>query len=172
LEVTRFASGKTRLRSRALERIWGKGHVFVGTVTPQSARYVASYTLKKLGGKLADAKYSRVDESTGEVIRLAPEMARMSLKPGIGATWFDKYWRDVVTHGAVVGAGGVKSRIPRYFNERIESWDDDALVSTIQADFATNAASYRAAHEADLTPDRLAVREEVARARTKFFAER
>lgn len=171
LEVKRFASGSVRYTSKTLERLWGKGNVFIGTVTPQSARYVASYCLKKLGGKLAEDKYSRVDESTGEIVRLTPEFARMSLKPGIGASFFDKYWQEIVANRAVVGAGGVKYSIPRFFNERINAWDDDALVSAIQADFATNAASYRAANEADFTPDRLAVREEVAKARVKFFKE-
>lgn len=172
LEVKRYASGSVNYRSKALERIWGKGNVFIGTVTPQSARYVASYTLKKLGGKLADERYTRVDESSGELTFIAPEMARMSLKPGLGASWFAKYWPEVIAHRAVVGEGGTKYRIPRYFNERIDAWDDDALVCSIQADFAANAASYRERTADDNTPERLRDREECTNARVKFYRER
>lgn len=50
---------------------WTLGHVHVGTVTPQSCGYVVSYVLK---GATRQGPAGR-----------APEFARMSLKPGLGA---------------------------------------------------------------------------------------
>lgn len=53
---------------------WGLGHVHIGTLTAQSAGYVARYTTKKM--------------TAADDMRLKgrpPEFARMSLKPGIGA---------------------------------------------------------------------------------------
>lgn len=58
-----------------LRRAWTKGFIFVGDLTPASAAYIGGYVTKKLTRK-------------GDP-RLAgrhPEFARMSLKPGIGAT--------------------------------------------------------------------------------------
>lgn len=41
--------GNTIYKSKELAKIWGKGHVVIGTVTAESAGYVARYTLKKSG---------------------------------------------------------------------------------------------------------------------------
>lgn len=57
-----------------VRKTWGYGHVMVGTLTHQSASYLAGYVTKKM-------------TSTSDV-RLAgrhPEFARMSFRPGIGA---------------------------------------------------------------------------------------
>lgn len=53
---------------------WGKGHVHVGLITPESAGYLVGYVTKSCtrGG---DARLKG----------RCPEFARMSLKPGIGA---------------------------------------------------------------------------------------
>lgn len=62
----------------ALANIWGKGRVFVGMLSKNSASYVASYTVKKM---------TSVDD-----VRLkgrTPEFCTMSLRPGIGA---DAMW--------------------------------------------------------------------------------
>lgn len=53
---------------------WGKGGVYIGSVTPASAGYVVKYVLKH---------QAHVDQV--KAAGLAPEFARMSLKPGLGA---------------------------------------------------------------------------------------
>lgn len=62
-----------------LYSIWGKGHVFVGDLTKDSAQYIAGYVTKKMtNGK---------DQKTLQWLNgRHPEFARMSLRPGIGAT--------------------------------------------------------------------------------------
>lgn len=57
-----------------LANAWGKGHIFVGTLTAQSAAYVVSYVTKRM----TNAKDPRLEGRY-------PEFARMSLRPGIGA---------------------------------------------------------------------------------------
>ena len=51
--------------------------------------------MKKVTGNKAAAHYSSLDPLTGELFSLLPEFNRMSLKPGIGARWFDKFKSDV-----------------------------------------------------------------------------
>lgn len=61
-----------------VRKVWGKGLVHVGTVTHDSASYIAGYTVKKLTKKDDPRLEGR-----------QPEFCRMSLKPGIGA---DAMW--------------------------------------------------------------------------------
>ena len=75
-----------------LEELWGKGHVQVDDVTPQSAAYVAGYAQKKVYGRRSSTAYCTVDAATGEVLQeRRPEFVAMSLKPGIGYWWYRKY---------------------------------------------------------------------------------
>lgn len=58
-----------------LEKCWGQGFIFVGTVTPESCAYVAKYLSKRY-----DKDWREKLESTGR----APEFSLMSRKPGLG----------------------------------------------------------------------------------------
>lgn len=53
---------------------WGKGQIFSGDLSPESAGYIAGYVTKKL---------TRHDDP--RLLGRHPEFARMSLRPGIGA---------------------------------------------------------------------------------------
>lgn len=156
-------AGARSYRSGNLERLWKHGAAEVGELTFKSAAYVARYVMKKVNGDLADAHYRDVDTGTGEITWRVPEFTRMSLRPGIGAHWFDRFSHDVFPHDRVV-LGGVKYKPPRYYDilqERLESDDTLQLVR--------EARSVRARAIGDNSSERLAVKETVARARLSFF---
>lgn len=106
----------TTYRSEALEKAWGMGHVVLGSVTPQSANYVARYSLKKITGDLAPAHYRWDDPQTGESHQLEPEFCHMSTRPGIGHDWYQKYHADCHTHDYVVSDGS-KQPVPKYYDK-------------------------------------------------------
>ncbi|AZL82807.1 replication initiator protein [Apis mellifera associated microvirus 8] len=141
--------------SLALEKLWPYGFSTVGTVTFESAAYVARYILKKVNGDAAAKHYERIDPNTGEVFRLKPEYTTMSRRPGIGSTWFDKYHSDVYPHDRVV----VRSkcmRPPKFYDTRYEILDPEGFDSVKQ-----NRQLNALKHVDNNTPDRLEVRERV-----------
>lgn len=118
--------GKGLFRSAMLESLWRFGFSSVGDVTLESAAYVAGYAYKKISGEMAHSHYSRVDVRTGEIVECVPEFGRMSLKPGIGYSWFQKYWRDVFgARDGVVLPGGRVVPAPRYYSRLLESLDGE-----------------------------------------------
>lgn len=156
---------KNAYRSPLLEQLWTDGHSSYGDVTYESAGYVARYAIKKVTGDKADSHYTRLDTSTGELVRVQPELARMSLKPGIGYTWFQKYWREVYeTRDAITTKGGREIPPPRYYDKLLEETDHELKD---EKDLGRYLRSKKFAD--DLTPDRLAVREKCAAAKAAFL---
>lgn len=157
--------GKDLYRSRTLEKLWPHGFVSAGAVTYQSAAYVAGYCLKKVSGPRSEEHYRQLDWRTGEVVSVPPEMARMSLKPGIGYTWFQKYWREVygVRDGCVLPGGKVAAP-PRYYDKLLEELDYGLSEERFFERYQTAEG-----FAADCTPERLAVREHVAKARNNQY---
>lgn len=152
-------------RSSTLEDIWKNGYSSFGGVTYQSAAYVARYALKKITGERADAHYTRIDPFSGEVVKAVPEFAHMSLKPGIGYTWFQKYWKEVyLARDGVVLQGGRTVPSPRYYDQLLVDTCPDLKESK---DFERYLKSQDFA--ADCTVDRLAVREQCAKAKLRFL---
>lgn len=78
-----------------LRDIWKLGLVHQGELTPQSAEYVAGYTVKKLGDCDADD-----DVLAGR----HPEFARMSLRPGIGSVALDQIAKTIEQYGPLAHA--------------------------------------------------------------------
>lgn len=148
-------------RSATLERLWPYGYSSIGDVTVASARYAATYCIKKITGERAAEHYQAVDLRTGEIGDRVPEFARMSLKPGLGRSWFEKYWKDVYLRGHNgVAMGGSFARIPAYFDDLLASSEAE-IYEGIQAERIDEAME----RWADSTPERLAVREVCAAAR-------
>lgn len=89
--------------SPLLNQLWPYGAHRIGALTAASANYVAQYTIKKIGAAHCDA----------DGVVLPAPFLRASTKPAIGATWLQKYHRDVL-HGFLVWEG-TPGRIPRTY---------------------------------------------------------
>ncbi|MDO5343060.1 MAG: replication initiation protein [Bacteroidia bacterium] len=92
--------------SPSLSKLWPFGFHSFGSVTFDSAAYVARYCTKKLTGDLAEEHYHGRE----------PEFALMSRRPGIGHDWLQKYQSDVYPNDFVVMRGGLKLKPPTYFD--------------------------------------------------------
>lgn len=159
---SKSGSGEDLYSSVLLDSLWQNGLSTIGDVTFDSAAYVARYCMKKVTGNKAAAHYSSFDPLTGELFSLTPEFNKMSLKPGIGAKWFDKFKSDVYPHDFVV-VNGVQAPPPRYYDKLLERVDPDMQE-------ALEVPRYRKslACAVDNSPARLRVREQVTRARLAF----
>lgn len=157
----RMPSGASLFRSEELASLWPYGFSSVGDVTFESAAYVARYVMKKITGEAASEHYKFVDDN-GEVFWRTPEFTRMSLKPGIGATWFDKYKREVYPNDRVVVRGQVM-KPPRYYDVLQEKISAESM-DWIKIEREVQAMKF----ELNNTPERLRVREIVANARLQF----
>lgn len=178
LQLWKDSEGIRLYRSEVLEQLWPYGFASVGDVTFESAAYVARYVMKKQTGDRADVHYRRVDVRTGEDVMVESEFSRMSLKPGIGFNWWKRYHGEVFVHdGCVVRGRLVKP--PRYydvlsnraakpdlfdpkqFGAFFEQWKFRKALDEVE--FQRFEKAMRCVE--DSTPERLAVRAKVARAR-------
>lgn len=112
--------------SETLNKLWGKGYAIIGSVTFESAAYVARYIMKKVNGENKDEHYRCVDQDSGESFDIKPEYITMSRRPGIGKTWFEKYKSDVYPSDFVV-VRGKKMRPPKYYDNLLAEEDYDEL---------------------------------------------
>lgn len=157
-----LASGSKLYTSDVLSALWPYGFSSVGDVTFESAAYVARYVMKKVTGPMAEEHYQRVDGDTGEIYHVSPEFTHMSLKPGIGAGWYERFRSDVFPRDEVV-MRGVVMKPPKYYDRLLEkenNLDSDSVEYSRYLDAQKFAE--------DCTPDRLRVREVVTNARLKF----
>jgi len=152
--------------SETLTKLWDKGHSTIGELTYESARYCAVYATKKIVGDKAEDHYFTVDERTGECGLRVPEFARMSLKPGIGEAWLRKYWPDlyVTGHNAVL-VNGSRKKIPRFFDKKM-----DEIAPLLMDD--VEYKRFKEVNHENNTRERLAVRENCAKAKERFNLER
>lgn len=148
-------SGDSLFRSAILEGLWTGGFSSIGRVTFESASYVARYVMKKITGQEAETHYEYVDPVSGEVFRRVPEFNRMSLKPGIGARWLDKYESDVYPSGKVVMRGH-EGMAPRYYDKRYKKRHPEKFENLEYVREREARLRYL-----DNTPERLAVKEKV-----------
>ncbi len=145
-------------RSDLLDEIWGHGYVNIGTLTFESAAYCARYTTEKITGKKGPEFYERVDHSTGEIINLKPPYCTMSRRPGIGKPWLEKFKTDVYPSDEVI-SNGKPARPPKYYDDQLDQVELDDIKAQRKKD-----AEIFIKHQ---TPERLAVREYIAKDRLK-----
>lgn len=114
------SSGFIVSRSAFLEKVWPYGHVEVGTVTTQSAGYVARYVTKKVTGEGAGDHYTRIQAETGFPWQVEPEFLVMSRRPGIGQAWYSEFGGDAFPSDFVI-VEGTKRPVPRYYKKRLDA---------------------------------------------------
>jgi len=163
----RSASGDKLYTSKLLESLWPYGISSVGDVTFQSAAYIARYCVAKRTGDAAKSWYA-CDEFVDEegVIRdsVTPEFNRMSLKPGIGSRWLEKYKTDVYPRDYVV-VNGVKVKPPKYYDVLFEREDPGAF-SDIVAQRELDMDLLIKRDHLEYWPERMNVKEQVHLARS------
>lgn len=154
------ASGAVFFTSTRLSELWPYGHATVQYLVPETAGYCARYVMKKALGDDAETKYSYTCPRTGEIFLIEPETARMSLKPGIGAGWYEKYGvTDAHRHDFVV-RGGVRKKVPKYYDKLLKR-RCEATFDVLKLQRVERAVE----HAADNTPERLRAKEIVHEAK-------
>jgi len=165
-------------RSKILESLWldnngdSIGYSSVGNVTFESAAYVARYIMKKQNsdkinpktGKPYDDVYQYINTKTGEITKKTPEYCKMSLKPGIGATWIEKYMSDVYPHGEIIVRGNKKVMSPKYYDKIYKKTADEFIFDEMLYMREKNAKL----RSEDNTPERLEVKRQVMSAGLKL----
>lgn len=108
-------NGMTVWRSRMLERLWKRGRTEIGTVTFESAAYVARYVLKKRSEDGERSGREVLGEGADALPARHAPYARMSRNPGIGAKWIEQFCGEVLAGDSVV-VRGRESKPPRYYD--------------------------------------------------------
>ena len=158
----RLGSGYNLYESALLNSLWTDGFASVGDLSFDSAAYVARYCMKKATGYAAEMTYCKPDLATGELISIAPEFARMSLRNAIGKEWLERFKSDVFPRDYVV-MNGVKHTVPKYYDKWLREVDPEMAES-----LEFGREQKRLAYSAENREDRLRAREAVTRARLVF----
>lgn len=147
-------AGNKLYSSPVLNETWGMGYCLIGDLTFESAAYVARYVTKKATGARSSARYARKD-GDGLPYQLKPEYSTMSRRPGIGATWFEKFGDQVYPRDQII-ARGHEARPPAYYDTLLAKTSPELLVALKEDRVRKAALKYK-----DETPERRAVRERV-----------
>lgn len=161
-------SGSPIYTSPTLEKIWKKGFVTIGTVTFESAAYIARYCMKKINGRLADKiddktglkPYERYNDYTGEITEVLPEYSTMSRRPGIGRNWISRYTTDCYPKDFTT-IRGKRCKPPKAYDRYLREIDPE-LYDDIKA--GRQLAGYLSE---DNSESRLSQRERVKEAQNK-----
>ncbi|QCQ84634.1 replication initiator protein [Blackfly microvirus SF02] len=163
LRIGENARGDVLYTSKKCSELWPQGHNWIGTVTVDSAAYVARYVMKKMTGDKAQEYYTEYD-SDGRCYERLPEFTVMSRRPGIGTGWYDKYGEETYVHDSVV-LNGREVRPASFYDAKVASsnlpvqgtlrQNKSAQFDEIQRKRRRKAVVFRA----DRTKERLRVRE-------------
>lgn len=104
--------GDSYFVSETLAKLWPYGFHLIANVTWNTCAYVSRYVTKKLNGSEKDF-YS--------TFNIDPEFSTMSLKPGIGRSFFDEFKHDIYSGDNLirlkVPGDPVSFSPPRYFDK-------------------------------------------------------
>ena len=145
-----------------LERAWGYGFVYISDFSINTANYVSRYVTKKINGRLKDEWYQGLE----------PEYQICSNRPGIGRSWFEKYYKDVYPSDEVlyVTKRGKKfpMKPPKYYDNLYDKFcpDDFEEVKKVR-ELWIQQHEKSPSFILERSPERLSVKEEVQRIRFK-----
>lgn len=109
LHAVNRKQGQQLYTSKELQSLWQNGFSSIGLFDLASAKYVASYSMKKITNENSDKHYQGKE----------PEFALMSRRPGIGHDWLQKYTSDVYPKDYFT-IKGVRHRPSRYYDTLLE----------------------------------------------------
>ena len=163
-------SGSMLYVSEILKKLWPYGYSSIGDVNFESAAYVARYIMKKMTGTRPDENgitpedhYTYCDLSTGELIKRKPEFNKMSLKPGIGAKWIEKYMTDVYPEDKIVIRGKKTTKPPRYYDKMLKKlYPEDFHELKLEREEKSFEIDHR-----EFEAERLKVKESVTKAKLR-----
>lgn len=141
--------------SPLLTKLWKHGSHEIGSVSFTSAGYVARYVLKKQNGEYGLREYAIMDPSTGEITdqqKIHP-YTNMSLKPGIGKTWYEKFSSDLFPQDFAVLPDGRQCPVPTFYRNLLKI-SNPKLWESLRENRIEKAK-----FDPNNTEDRLAVRE-------------
>lgn len=159
----RTNAGEKIYKSATLDRLWGKGYASIGNVTFASAAYIARYVMKKRTGDGNKKNYEIIDPETGEIYFRPKEYNQMSRRPAVGKTWFEQYHADYIHDDKIRLSDGRQLKPPRYYDKQLKKLDREIYEHTKIA-----RQLEQIAHSEESTPERLAVREQVANAKARL----
>ncbi len=152
--------GITTYESKTLQKLWPYGFCTIGELNFETAAYTAGYILKKITGEKANEMYLRSDDY-GVAYWVKPPYITMSLKPGIGADFYEKYKRDFFpSDESPVPGKGIIKKVPRYYETILQQ--SDASLHKMVKDLRQ---VWIAEHRDEFSPERLMDKYKCARAR-------
>lgn len=95
------------LQSKTLNKVWNKGYITIGRVTPESCAYVAGYVNKKVDDNEKEKK--------GFVF--------MSTHPGIGSNFLLDNYFNIYKYDHIQLNNGYCASVPRYFDKLLKVVD-------------------------------------------------
>lgn len=137
-------------RSNTLEKLWEHGFSEIGSVTEESAGYVARYVTKKITGEGANAHYGG----------RPPERLVCNSK-GIGLAHLEQFAETIINNKSVIWKDQ-EVTIPRYYKKKLEQ-----LYPSRYAELRERLKSEIKEIDLDSTRERLQVRERVHNLKAK-----
>lgn len=121
-----------------IQEVWPHGFVYVGTVTYDSARYVADYIQKKYSGLLAQEVYGN---------RERPFQLQSK---GIGQSYMEENQKQILQQLKCT-INGVNHGLPRYYKKKL-GIDAEMLLSSVEDRKSSIRAHYERLNDEDVYP--------------------
>lgn len=107
----KMQNGYALYNSEILNSLWPYGYSVIGSLTYESAAYVARYIMKKVLGQ---------GSTFYDVLGIIPEYTCMSRRPGIGSDFFDTYQSEIFANDFKMLFKSNFVAPPRYFDKMFD----------------------------------------------------